>query len=158
MLIGKYFPQNIRALRMLLEEVIGATLENIHSVEELTVRLTKVAANSHTAKLWIDGFVGPMLIIFLYIRAEREGEWALYLASVEKMLPYFFASGHHNYARYATLYYNNMLGLPEEVTKKFRKGLHVVRNAPGIFNGIWSDMSIETTYMKFGSSPGAQVV
>lgn len=103
MLVGKYFPQNVRALRLLLEEVLGATLENIHSVEELTVQLTEIAANSHTAKLWIDGFVGPMLTIFLYIRAEREGEWALHLASVEKMLPYFFAAGHPNYARYATL-------------------------------------------------------
>ena len=52
---------------------------------------------------------------------------------------------------------HRMLGLPEEVTKKFKKGLHVVRNSPGFFNGIWSDMLIETTYMKFGSSPGRLV-
>ena len=32
-------------------------------------------------------------------------------------------------------------------------GLHVARNSTGFFNGIWSDMLIETTYMKFGSSP-----
>lgn len=50
-----------------------------------------------------------------------------------------------------------MFGLPEEATEKFRKGLHVVRNSPGFFNGIWSDMLIETTYMKFGSSPGGLV-
>ena len=119
MLIGKYFPQNVRALRMMLEEIIGVTIEDINSYDELTTELNKMAAKSNTAKVWIDGFVGPMLTIFLYIRAEREGEWVLHLASVEQMLPYFFAAGHPNYARYATYYLNDMYGLRREVMKKF---------------------------------------
>ena len=154
MLIGKYFPQNIRALRMMLEEIIAATIENISSYDGLTIELTNMSTKSNTAKLWIDGFIGPMLRILLYIRAEREGEWALHLAAVEKMLPYFFAAGHPNYARYVTYYLNDMYGLSEEVTRKFRMGLHVARNSTGFFNGIWLEMLIETTYMKFGSSPG----
>ena len=102
------------------------------------------------------------LCILLYIRAEREGEWALHLAAVEKMLPYFFAAGHPNYALYATYYLNDMYGLSEVVTRKFRiscnmQTLHVARNSTGFFNGIWSDMLIETTYMKFGRSPGGLV-
>ena len=52
---------------------------------------------------------------------------------------------------------NDMYGLSEEVTRKFRMGLHVARNSTGFFNGIWSDMLIATTYMKFGSSPGGLV-
>ena len=83
-----------------------------------------------------------MLIILLYIRAEKEGEWVLHLEATKKMLPYFFAAGHHNYARYAT--------------KKFQKGLHVARLSDGYFNGLWSDMLIETTLIRFGSSPQAQ--
>ena len=50
-----------------------------------------------------------------------------------------------------------MYGLPQEVTQKFMKGLHVARLKDGYFNGIWSDMLIETTYMKFGKSSGGLV-
>ena len=72
---------------MMLEEIIAATIENISSYDGLTTELTNMSTKSNTAKLWIDGFIGPMLTILLYIRAEREGEWALHLAAVEKMLP-----------------------------------------------------------------------
>ena len=36
-------------------------------------------------------------------------------------------------------------------------GLHVARNSTGFFNGVWSYVLIETTYMKFGSSSGGLV-
>jgi len=42
--------------------------------------------------------------MMVFIRAEREGEWPLHLWAVQEMLPYFFAAGLHNYARYG-LYY-----------------------------------------------------
>ena len=32
-----------------------------------------------------------------FVQAEREGDWTLHLFAVEKMLPYFFASGHVNH-------------------------------------------------------------
>ena len=38
--------------------------------------------------------------MMLYIRAEREGDWPLHLEAVKQMMPYFYASGHVNYARY----------------------------------------------------------
>jgi len=50
-----------------------------------------------------------------------------------------------------------MRGLAEEIRQKFQKSLHVCRQSEGYFNGIWSDMMIETTLMKFGSSPGGLV-
>ena len=157
MLIGKYFPQNIRALRMVLEELISPILQTVTSYDGLTARLKEMRAISNTAKVWVDAFVSPMLTVLLYIRAEKEGEWLLHLQAVKQMLPYFFAAGHHNYARYATNYLNDMYGLPEEVHQKFMKGLHVARLKSGFFNGIWSDMLIETTYMKFGKSFGGLV-
>ena len=45
--------------------------------------------NSNTAKVWVDAFVIPMLTVLIYIRAEKEGEWALHLYAVKQMLPYF---------------------------------------------------------------------
>lgn len=38
--------------------------------------------------------------------------------------------------------------------EKLLKGEHVARHSPGIWNGIWTDMLIETTFMRFGKSRG----
>lgn len=45
------------------------------------------------------------------IRATIEGNWPLYLASMRKKIPCDFACDHQNYARYLSVYYNEMLGL-----------------------------------------------
>ena len=44
--------------------------------------------------------------------------------------------------------------LPEEVLSRFMKGEHVMRHNPGFWNGIWSDMYIETTFMRYGHNKG----
>ena len=43
-----------------------------------------------------------------------------------------------------------MSRLPPTIFDQFLKGEHVLRYREGIRNGIWSDMMIETSYMKFG--------
>lgn len=40
--------------------------------------------------------------------------------------------------------------MPETVMKNFLEGDHVTRHNPGFWNGIWSDMWIETTFIRFG--------
>ena len=85
-----------------------------------------------------------------YVHAEREADWALHLYAVKEMLPYFFAAGHCNYARYGLTYLRSMERLPEDVLMHFMKGHHVMRHNPGIWIAIWSDMYIESTFMKYG--------
>ena len=43
-----------------------------------------------------------------------------------------------------------MEALPAEVHSEFMKGNHVMRHIPGLWNGIWSDMFIESTFMRYG--------
>ena len=64
--------------------------------------------------------------------------------------PYFFAEGHQNYARYGLFYLRAMQKMPVSVMKNFLNGDHVMRHMPGFWNGIWSDVWIETTFMSFG--------
>jgi len=70
------------------------------------------------------------------------------------MLPYFFAAGHINYARYGLYYYRSMQNLPAQVQDSFMRGEHVMRHNPGLWNGIWSDMFIESTFMRYGHEDG----
>ena len=85
-----------------------------------------------------------------YIRAEREADWALHLDTVKETIPLLFAAGHIHYARYALYYLRTMETLPAEVYKHFRAHEHTMHHTPGLFNGIESDMAIETTYMRYG--------
>ena len=74
------------------------------------------------------------------------------------MMPnYFFAAGHLNYARYGLYYLSSMERLPDDILVQFTKGKHVMRHQAGIWNGMWSDMFIETTFMRYGHGPGGLV-
>ena len=58
------------------------------------------------------------------------------------------------YFRYGLQYLRSMEHLPDEVMKQFMQGQHVMRHKPGIWNAIWSDMYIESTFMRYGHGPG----
>ena len=47
--------------------------------------------------------------------------------------------------------------LPDDVLQQFIKGNHVMRYNPGLWNGIWSDMFIESTFMRYGHEAGGLV-
>ncbi|KAH3748885.1 hypothetical protein DPMN_183374 [Dreissena polymorpha] len=47
-----------------------------------------------------------------------------------------------------------MENLPAYVRERFLAGEHVMRHHTGLWNGIWSDMFIETTFMRYGHGPG----
>lgn len=68
--------------------------------------------------------------MMLYVRAEQEGDWPLHLVAVKKMLPYFFATSHVNYARYGLSYLRSMESLGNEEISRFMKGQHVMHHVP----------------------------
>ena len=152
MLSGKKFPENVRALRMLVEELLRPvfTAQNIQTTQEFWNVLDDLSSRSRTAHLWIDCLIRPVMIMMKYIRAERESDWPLHMHSVNEMIPLFFAAGHQNYARYGLYYIRSMEAMPSEVRKHFIKGEHTMHHTAGLANGIWSDMAIETTYMRYG--------
>ena len=91
--------------------------------------------------------------MMLFVQTEREGEFPLHLYACRQMIPYFFAAGHVNYRRYGLCYLLSMSRLPPTILEQVLNGEHVLRHREGIWNGIWSDMMIETSYMKFGKGP-----
>lgn len=74
------------------------------------------------------------------------------------MVPYFFAAGHLNYVSYGLCYLITMSKLPPNILDKFLQGEHILCHKQGIWNGIWSHMIIETTFMQFGKGPLGNVV
>jgi len=80
--------------------------------------------------------------------------WLLHLAAFRQMIPYFFAAGHFNYARYSSYYLHSMEKLPQHVLDHFLKGEHIMHHLRRLWNGIRSDQFIESTFMRLGHSSG----
>ena len=86
MLSGKKFPQNVRALRMMAEEVVRGLFMDHHfeNTEDPTKALDQIARQSRTVKLWVEILVKPVLLMMTYVMAEREGDWLLHLFTGRK--------------------------------------------------------------------------
>jgi len=104
LLSGKKFPQNVRALRIVTEEVLRPVLHNqgLHTTSDLTKYLDLKSQQSNTTKLCL---IKPVLIMMKFARAERE-EISYSICMLLKICCHniMFASGHVNYAQYG-LYY-----------------------------------------------------
>ena len=84
MLSGKKYPQNVRALQPVVEELLQTVINNdIQSYLDLMSELQHWTSLSRTCKLWLDNLIKPVLIIMLFIRAVREGDWPLHLYATE---------------------------------------------------------------------------
>ena len=74
LLSEKKFPQNVRALRLLSEEILRTIVERqyLYSVDALLVILEEYSLLSAITKQWVDCILKPILIMMSYVRAERE--------------------------------------------------------------------------------------
>lgn len=152
MLIGKKFPQCLRALRMVVEVILELILEDtsIRCYDDLIQSLENRANRSHTCRLWIDCLVKPMFIMMAFVRAERESDWTLHMACIKEMIPYFFSAGHSNYSRAILVYLRTIERLPADLQAHLLNEGHAMRHREGLWNGIPSDMFIESTFMRYG--------
>ena len=54
------------------------------------------------------------LEVMIYVRAIREGEFLLYIDALTKIVPWFFALGHTNYARWIPVHLRDMVSLNDK--------------------------------------------
>ena len=101
--------------------------------------------NHRTAKLWLQ-YMEMIGILRMFIKAERTGDWALHLQTIQAMLPYFAAAGHNLYVKSAHMYLQTMLELPEthpDIHSSFLNGPHVIRRSERYWAGLSTDLIIE---------------
>ena len=104
---------------------VFAEIENL-----LAEKKARLAENNRTARLWVQ-LLEYIYTILLYVRAERLGDWEMYLAATHKMMNLFTATGHFHYAKSARFYLQQMLDLPSkhpEIYASFKDhGHHAIR-------------------------------
>ena len=111
---------------------------------------------SQTFSFW-DNYIDMIHCLLDFIRGEREGHWELHLASVAKMIPYFFAADRVNYARWACVYLADMKKLPftaASVHQEFLDGNHPVKRSRQRFNQVWTDMALEQSANRDSKTKG----
>ena len=85
-------------------------------------------------------------LLLLFIRGTRQRLWELHLASLHKLVKYFFAHDKQNYARMVPVYLSEMYALKgnhPEVWEFFLKGNFSVNKANVPFSAIGADHGIE---------------
>ena len=127
---------------------IGDTLQEIED---------KLSNVSRTARLWLQ-HMRYIEILKLFVRAERTGNWSLYLTAISKMINIFAATGHIHYAKCARLHLQNMLELETTYPWLYalfsEQGYHTVRRSDKYWAGLWTDLIIEQCLMRSLKSRG----
>jgi hypothetical protein len=158
MLNGKAWPKALRGLRMVVSAVLEDTIrKGTNTPEDLGAAL-ETASENPTGQLWVDCPIFLVLIVHMFIRAERNGDWLLHLFCTQQMIGYFFAAGHWNYAGCGVWYVQEMQGaFPSEARAMFMNGEHVSRHRDGVWNSVFSDQFGEQTYILYGKVRGGLV-
>ena len=127
---------NNHALRIVVVELLRPFVNENTTQTEFEKLLCNLASKSKLAKHWIQNLINPIFLVMLYIIGEREPDFGLHLLVCRNMIPYFFASGHWNYARDSIVYLRTMEKLPNSLMDKFIRGEHVAYLKDELFNGV----------------------
>ena len=105
---GKSWTNALRANRLITTVLLQDFFQSgAKTYQELNEYLE--AVREHPAgRLWVKCLTKPTLLAFQLLHAQRDGDFILQQVSREAMMPYFFAAGHMNYARYMTWYLRNV--------------------------------------------------
>ena len=150
---GKAWTNALWAYRLIIAVLLRSFYSNgAKTYLELSDYLE--AAREHpTGRLWVDCLIKPTLITLMFLRGERNGDFLLQQHCLNAMLPYFFAAGHHNYARYLSWYVRHMENFPQHAKDDLLAGAHVCRHSVG-GTALPADQFGEQTYIKRGKGAG----
>jgi len=104
-------------------------------------------------------YVDMVEIMLRLLRASREGNWMLHIASIRKMIPWCFAYDKLNYARFLSYYYYVQMSQlhiehPEVYTYFMNGGFSIQIGSKNPFGRIPVDQTIEETVNKDTQTPG----
>lgn len=112
-----------------------------------------------TPEFWIQHMDRIWLVLKL-IRSLKENDFDLYRQTLTSMIPLFFATNHHNYARYLTLYVASLENIDAShpiAAKHLKECALSVNRTKERASGTAVDQTIEQTINKHAKSRGGIV-
>ena len=86
------------------------------------------------------------LNLFVFLRAEREGLFDLYVEALSKLIPWFFAMDQHHYARWLSVHIRDLSALLQQhqsLAMEFQSGKFVIYKSNNRFSAIALDQGQE---------------
>ena len=84
MIITKKFRINVRALRLVVIELLRGFIDDIKDYNKFDLFPKRISKEGILSVHWVKNLVQPVLLMMLYIRGEREGEFSLHLHACKK--------------------------------------------------------------------------
>ena len=78
---------NVRVLRLAVIVLLRAFIDNIKDYNEFDLFLKRMSEENVLSENWIENLVQLVLLMLLYMRAERKGELSLHLLACKTMTP-----------------------------------------------------------------------
>ena len=91
---GKAWVKAMRAFRGVAAALLKKYLSTGPKTFDLIEQYLDTARLHPTSRHWVDNFLVPTLLIHQFERAEREGDIYLKQQTIERMMKYFFLTGH----------------------------------------------------------------
>ena len=123
--------------------------KNINLFEEYEM-LIKDVDRSPMSAFW-QSYLEMFELLMDFQKSIKSGNWQLHLYACEKLLPWFHAYDHHNYARHFSYYWATQQVLAvthPALHEEFVEGNFAINRTPGSFNRISPDQAIEQTINK----------
>lgn len=140
------------------EETQAVHQQSCRAAEELLVDIElfikRRCSESPLFRFWCN-FLKLMQLIRDMIRADRTGDWLLHVQTVETSQPVFHALDRVNYARWGSIYLNDVLGLEKshpEIYAEFLKGRFTVNHTQKSFASVATDQALEQTINRSSKS------
>ena len=98
------------------------------------------------------------ILLLLYVRSIREGNFQLYVESLAKITPWMFALDHVHYSRWLPVHIRDMMALSEkhpEIAAEFHAGKFVIHKTSNKFSAMAIDQCHEQNNATVKGSGGA---
>ena len=89
------------------------------------------------------------------VRADRTGDFMLYIKTIRELLPIFLGCDGINYLRNGTFFWvllKNLKHMHKDLYSSFSNGDFVVKTKSGTFNAVSPDMKLEQTIQRSAKS------
>lgn len=130
-------------LKVLLElERDAFKRSDMNSYEELKANRIN---ESSTALYWFT-VIDLQAILFMFVRSVRESNFKLYFETLNHMLPWFFSLDHTNYARWLTVYIEDIRAIEKNSSPlytEFCDGKFTVNKTCRLFSSMGEDQAHE---------------
>lgn len=116
----------------------------------------RVVACPHFQYWWLT--LKLQLMVLLFVRAERDGNFCLYVETLNKLTPWFFALDQTNYARWLPVHIRDLNTLSQvhpDLHTEFQNGNFVIHKTARVSSGMAIDQGHEQNNAMVKGSGGA---